>query len=79
MKWFVWIPCIPPILLFGLLDMTFNIFIGSILFVELPFINGITFSQRLCHWFEQGGTGWRYEQASWWASILNEISAGHIS
>lgn len=79
MHWLIRIPAAVPMLPFAVLDATFNIFVGSILFVELPFVNGVTFSARLCHWYEQGGSGWRYEQARWWAEILNEISPNHIN
>lgn len=78
MKWFVWVPCIPPILLFGLLDVIFNIAIGSLLYLELPFLHGLTFSQRCCYWFNEKES-YRVGMAQWWASILNEISPGHIS
>ena len=80
MKWYVRVITIPALAVFGAFDIVFNVFIGSIIFVELPFVRGLpdlTFSQRCCYWYKQ--SGWRKSIADFVASILNEISPGHIS
>lgn len=65
---------VPILLVFGLIDVLFNIVIGSILFLELP--RQLTFSQRCCVHLHD--TGWRGSIAGAFSVPLNVIDEGHI-
>lgn len=64
------------ICLFGLIDALFDLVIGSIIFVELPFIHGITFSQRCC--YHLNDNGFRGKIAGAFSVPLNAILPEHI-
>ena len=66
----------PVVIIFGIMDVGFNVVFGSIMFLEPPFIHGITFSQRCCHWYIL--SGWRSSLAGAWSVPLNEIVPNHI-
>ena len=71
---------LPPFLIFGAMDVLWNIILGSIIYLEWPFIHGVTFSQRTQYWYHEAG--WRNTYllgARNWASLLNSIQPGHIS
>lgn len=68
------------IAVFGLVDVLWNVTLGSLLYLEPPFRNrAYTFSQRTQHWYHQ--TGWRRDYvlgAANWTSLLNSVVPGHI-
>lgn len=72
-KYLRWLD-LPPIAIFGTIDVIFNILFGSILYKEWPFVHGITFSQRTQYWADQGSS-----MGLWWKTQLNKILPGHIS
>ena len=66
---------------FGAVDIFWNITIGSLIYLELPFLHGVTFSQRTEYWFNQSNNDWRKTYllgANNWAALLNSISIDHI-
>lgn len=64
----------PALLFFGLIDVAFNIVIGSMLFLELP--RTLTFSQRCSSHFYD--LGWRGKIAGAFSVPLNAVDEGHI-
>lgn len=65
---------VPVLLVFGGLDASFDLVVGSILFLELP--RKFTFSQRLCRHLNDAG--WRGHVAGAFAVPLNAIYPDHI-
>ena len=76
----LWIKAIliPPIAIFGLADIIINFFLGSLLYLDIPFRHGWTFTQRTCYWYHTVGD-YRKSLADWFASILNPFNKDHIS
>lgn len=64
----------PVLVVFGMIDVFFNIVIGSVLFLELPYT--MTFSQRCSsHLYRKD---WRGSVARAFAVPLNAIDPDHI-
>jgi hypothetical protein len=65
---------------FGLVDVLWNVTLGSLIYLEPPFLHRTyTFSQRTEYWYHAGG--WRRDYlfgAANWASLLNSVVPGHI-
>ena len=55
------------------LDVLFNIFIGTFIYVEAP--REITFTARCSR--HKRGVGWRKDKAKWWCLQLNKFDPGH--
>lgn len=67
----------PTVALVGLIDVAFDLVIGSIIFLELPnFKRNYTFSQRCCVHFHDAD--WRGKVAGVFSVPLNAIVPGHI-
>ena len=66
---------LPAILVFGVLDFTFNLIIGTILFLEIP--TTFTFSARCALHLQD--TNFRGKLARAFAFMLNSIDPNHIS
>lgn len=67
-----------PMALFAvILDITFNLTLGSIMFLELP--RELLFTSRCRRWKETGDRYpyWRMKLAEWWCKQLNQIDEGH--
>lgn len=64
----------PALLAFGLIDVLFNIVIGTILFLELP--TTWTFSQRCSRHLHDAG--WRGSIAGAFSVPLNVVDEGHV-
>lgn len=62
-------------------DVLWNVIVGSIIYLELPFRNKtFTFSQRTEYWYNKP-LSWRCTYilgANNWAAFLDSIVAGHI-
>lgn len=57
-------------------DVAFNVVVGSALFLELPEVRRSTFTMRCKKWM--GTRGWRGELADWFChSWLNPFEPGH--
>lgn len=74
---------VAPVVAFGLvLDITWNVVFGSMLFLQVPWYPGSghplkwTFTRRLRYWKDD--PTWRGKQARWWASHLNPFDPGHV-
>ena len=73
------ISIVPPVLVFAVQDITINVFIGSLMFWQLPFQNHcITFSQRLCWWVHEP-LSFRVQMAKDIGHLLNEVVPNHIT
>lgn len=65
----------PLIVVFILLDILFNLFVGSIAYREFP--REFLFTSRTQrHYYK--GSGWRLQVARTWAKRLNAIDPGHV-
>jgi len=65
---------LPVLIVFGMIDVLFNMTIGSVLFLELP--HTMTFSQRCA--MNLYRNDWRSSVARAFAVPLNAIDPGHI-
>jgi hypothetical protein len=66
-------------LIFGfVLDIVWNIVLGSALFLELPWGHGkdLTFTARLNRWYTD--PSWRGKQSRFWAQLLNPFDPSHV-
>ena len=75
MRWYVRVVVSPALLVFGGLDVLFRFTIGALVMLDID--HGFTFSQLCCYWYRI--PCWRGDVSGFVASILNEISPGHIS
>lgn len=74
----------PVLLLFGLVDVLFNVTLGALMFWEEPlpqtgmwwYQRDWTFSQRCCRWYR--ASGWRGSLAGAWSVPLNAVYPKHI-
>ena len=73
---------IGPAILFGfVLDVVWNTILGSVLFLEVPWVEDRrpwfwTFTNRLKRW--KNDMTWRGRQARWWASLINPFDPNHV-
>jgi hypothetical protein len=76
----VWIKAvlIPPIAIFGFVDICIRFTIGAVLMKDCNYKHGYTFSQLLCYYYNSIGD-YRKGVADFFASILNPFNKGHIS
>lgn len=54
-NWLFWVAAKMVKVLGGVIDITFNIFLGTLLFLELPKLSTITFTHRCAAWMTQPG------------------------
>ena len=73
-KWLVIIPCVPIILLAGLIDVLFNQVFGRLMFWEMKFT--FTFSERLDLHFHD--SDWRGRVAHSIGDAIDQILPNHI-
>jgi hypothetical protein len=74
-KWIALIPCLPIIIIGGIMDIAFNQTFGYLIFWEKEYT--LTFSERLDSHFTD--SGWRGKLARGLGAVLDEILPGHIS
>jgi len=66
----------PALCVFGVIDIAFNVVVGSIIFWELPFVHGLTFSQRCSYHLTT--PGYKGKVAGAFSVPLNAVLPGHI-
>jgi hypothetical protein len=66
---------LPPVLIFGIVDILFNSTFGTIMFLEFPTLHLITFSKR-CE-YHMHEANWRGSIAGAYCFLLNCIIPGH--
>lgn len=64
------------VLVFGVFDVSLNVTFGTVYYLELPFIHGITLSQRTEYWCNVDDP--RRGRAIRLGTQLNKIVPGHI-
>lgn len=72
--WFWRVNLWPALGLFLVLDVAWNVVIGTVNFVELP--RELLFTSRVAR--HMASDGWRGKVASWWREQLNQIDPGHV-
>lgn len=66
----------PALPVFLVLDLAWNLVVGTLTFLELP--HELLFTSRVKRHLRATDKGWRYEMAAWWAYQLNQIDPGHV-
>lgn len=76
--------CYPLAAVFMVYDVTFNIVLGSLMYLELPKLTAgeWTFSARTRRHYDSSAfstpSSWRARVASWWADQIDIFLPGHI-
>ena len=74
LSWFWFVNLLPIVAVAVLLDFSFNMVAGTIMYLELP--HELMFTSRCKR--HVSDEGWRGSVARWWQRQLNQISKGHV-